>query len=236
MGCKCNNSNLDENTEMKQDIISVNQLSQKNNNNNNNNNIIISKDEVESDTIEKEYMKKYSEYPSKIIGLINRIRQNPKEYADVVEDSIKNIIREERDIEENKPKIIYKEKIKVALMRGEPAFQEAAQELRKMEPMPPLIFNEDICIPLPDNENDFRDSTYLRNKVKEILSKNITINVFFKEMVKLPEVSALLMIVDDNGKNSGKKRKALLNKNFKYIGVTYRFIGKTFISYFSFSK
>ena len=181
-------------------------------------------------------MKKYSEYPSKIIGLINRIRQNPKEYADVVEDSIKNIIREERDIEENKPKIIYKEKVKVALMRGEPAFREAVQELRKMEPMPPLIFNEDICIPLPDNENDFRDSTYLRNKVKEILSKNITINVFFKEMVKLPEVSALLMIVDDNGKNSGKKRKALLNKNFKYIGVTYRFIGKTFIAYFSFSK
>ena len=215
MGCKCNNSNLDENTEMKQDIISANQLSQKNKNNNNN--YIILKDEEESDIREKEYMKKYSEYPSKIIGLINRIRQNPKEYADIIEDSIKNIVREERDIEQNKPKIIYKEKVKVALMRGEPAFREAAQELRKMEPVPPLIFNEDICIPLPDNENDFRDSTYLRNKVKEILAKNITINVFFKELVKLPEVSALLMIVDDNGKNSGKKRKALLNKNFKYI-------------------
>ncbi len=55
-------------------------------------------------------------------------------------------------------------------------------------------------------------------------------------MVKIPQVSVLLMVVDDNGKNSGKKRKAILNKHFKYIGITYKFIGKTFISYFSFSK
>ena len=42
--------------------------------------------------------------------------------------------------------------------------------------------------------------------------------------------------VDDNGKNSGKKRNAILNKDYKYIGISYRFIGKTFISYFTFSK
>jgi hypothetical protein len=89
---------------------------------------------------------------------------------------------------------------------------------------------------MPDNEEEFRDSNSLRKKVQEILSKKITINVFFKELVKIPEISALLMIVDDNGKNSGKKRKAILNKNYKYIGVSYRFIGKKFISYFSFSK
>ena len=44
------------------------------------------------------------------------------------------------------------------------------------------------------------------------------------------------MIVDDNGKNSAKKRKALLNKNYKYIGISFRFIRKTFIAYYSFSK
>ena len=90
---------------------------------------------------------------------------------------------------------------------------------------------------MPNNEKEFKDSNYLRERVREILAKNIHINIFFKEMVKIPETSALLMIVDDNCmKNYGKKRKALLNKKYKYIGVTYRFIGKTFISYFSFSK
>ena len=223
MGCKCNHQNNDRKTEMRPDIISSNQLL-----NNNNDDDLIQKEE--------EYMKKYSDYPEKIVTLINKIRQNPKEYADVIEDSIKNITEEDNDKDPTKPKLIYKQKVKVALTKGEKAFKEAAQELRNMKPMPPLEFREDMCIPLPDNEEKFKDSNYLRDKVKEILSKNIHINVFFKEMVKLPQVSVLLMIVDDNGKNSGKKRKAILNENFRYIGVTYRFIGKTFISYFAFSK
>ena len=54
--------------------------------------------------------------------------------------------------------------------------------------------------------------------------------------LKIPEISGLLMIVDDTNKNAGKKRKALLNKELKYIGVNSKFIGKTFVAYFSFSK
>ncbi len=223
MGCKCGNPNLDENTEMKPEIIAAN----KNTNDSDKNEDLIK---------EEENMKKYSDYPEKIVNIINTIRQNPKVYADVIEDSIKNIILEDNNKDPAKPKLIYKEKVKVALTRGEQAFREAAQELRNMSPIPPLEFKEEMCIPLPDNEKDFKDSNYLRNKVKEILAKNVRINVFFKEMVKIPQVSVLLMVVDDNGKNSGKKRRAILNENFKYIGITYRFIGKTFISYFSFSK
>ena len=45
------------------------------------------------------------------------------------------------------------------------------------------------------------------------------------------------MIVDDRNKmDSGKKRKAILNRDFKFIGITSKFIDDTFISYFSFSK
>ena len=38
---------------------------------------------------------KYSDYPEKIVELINNIREDPSGYADVIEDSIKNIIEEE---------------------------------------------------------------------------------------------------------------------------------------------
>ena len=62
------------------------------------------------------------------------------------------------------------------------------------------------------------------------------IDVFFKDLIKIPEVSALLMIVDDSEKNPGKKRQAVLNSEFKYIGISSKFIGKTFIAYFAFSK
>ena len=218
MGCRCGSPNIDKITEMKPEIVSVNR--------------------IDTDFIhqQEEHMKKYSDYPEKMVSLINKIRQNPNEYADIIEDSIKNIVKEKYNENQDEPRLIYKDNIKVALIRGEPAFREAADALRIAASLPPLKFKEEICIPLPDNIEDFKDSNYLRNKVKEILSKNEKINLFFKEMVKIPEISALLMVVDDNGKNSGKKRNAILNNDYKYIGISYRFIGKTFISYFTFSK
>ena len=218
MGCKCNHPNLESNIEFKPEIVTPNQIDEQ----------LLLKQE--------EYMKKYSDYPQKMVYLINKIRKNPNDYANVIEESIKNIIEEENESVPYNPILIYKQKVKVALIKGEPAFREAANELRNMKSIPPLEFKEDICIELPDNMAQFKDSNYLREKVKEIISKKIQINVYFKEMIKEPDVSALLMIVDDNGKNSGKKRKAILNKEYKYIGISFRFIGKTFMSYFSFSK
>ena len=177
---------------------------------------------------------KYADYPEKMLELINKIREDPASYADIIEESIQNIIENQED-DEGKPKIIYKKKVKVALTRGELAFREAAEILRNMESLPPLEFKNDICVPLPDNENEIKDSSYLREQVN-ILREATNIDVFFKDLIKLPDVSALLMIVDDGEKNAGRKRNAVLNKNFKYIGINSKFIGKTFIAYFTFSK
>ena len=177
---------------------------------------------------------KYADYPEKMLELINKIREDPASYADVIEDSIQNIIVNQDD-DEGKSKIIYKKKVKVALTRGEPAFKEAADILRNMESLPPLEFKNDICVPLPDNENEVKNSSYLREQVN-ILRETTNIDVFFKDLIKLPDVSVLLMIVDDGEKNVGRKRNAVLNKNFKYIGINSKFIGKTFIAYFTFSK
>ena len=80
-----------------------------------------------------------------------------------------------------------------------------------------------------------KDPTFLRNQVR-ILREKTKIDVFFKDLIKIPEISGLLMIVDDTNKNAGKKRKALLNKELKYIGVNSKFIGRTFVAYFSFSR
>ena len=104
-----------------------------------------------------------------------------------------------------------------------------------MDSLPPLELLNDICLPLPDEEVDIKDSSYLREQVK-VFREKINIDVFFKDLIKLPEVSTLLMIVDDSEKNPGKKRQTVLNKDFKYIGISSKFIGKKFIAYFTFSK
>ena len=103
-----------------------------------------------------------------------------------------------------------------------------------MQSLPPLKLKRDICIPLPETEEDIKNPSYLKEQVK-IIRENANIDVFFKDLIKIPDVSALLMIVDDSGKNPGRKRKAVLNKDYKYIGINSKFFGKTFIAYFTFS-
>ena len=179
---------------------------------------------------------KYLNYPERIIEIINNIRQDPVSYADVVLDSMKNIVEDNNKNDATKNKIIYKRKVKVALTRGKPAFLEAAEDLRNTEPLPPLEFVPEICIPLPEDEFDMKDNNFLKKKVIELKKEGINIDIFYKDLVKIPEVSALLMIVDDSGKNAGKKRMTLLDKNIKYIGVNSKFVGKTFIAYLSFVK
>jgi len=98
-----------------------------------------------------------------------------------------------------------------------------------------LELKEEICVPLPENEEELRDNNYLKKKVKLIREKN-NVDVYFKDLIKLPEVSALLMVVDDSEKNPGKKRNALLNEEFKYIGISNKFFEGKFLAYFTFSK
>ena len=178
---------------------------------------------------------KYADYPEKIVELINNIREDPVGYADIIEDSIKNIIQEEDKNDPANTRLIFKKKVKVALNKGESAFREAAEYLRSLTPLAPLEFSHEKCIPLPETEEELKDPTFLRDQVKQIREET-EIDVFFKDLIKIPEVSGLLMIVDDTNKNAGKKRMALLNKDLKYVGVTSKFIGKTFIAYFAFSK
>ena len=228
MGCRCNNSPImiEQKTEYK---------TESNNSEINNyfdelitnNKQIIKEEEIDTTVIS---------YPELVFNLINQIRKNPKEYADTIEESINYIIEEKDKNNPSEIKLVYKNNIKVALVRGEEAFKETAEELRNMEPMEPLEFREENCLTLPDGIED-DNSNFLKNKVKEKLKDNIYINVFFKEKVCIPEISVLLMIVDDRNKmDSGKKRKAILNRDFKFIGITSKFIDDTFISYFSFSK
>ena len=176
----------------------------------------------------------YENYSQKMFELINKIRENPNLYADIIENSIENI-REEISKNDGSNKIVYKDKVKVALNRGEIAFREAANELRTYKPIPPISFKNEICIPLPSNEEEIKNSNYLKEQVK-LFRENNNIDVFYKDLIKDPEVSALLMIVDDSIKNPGKKRQAVLDKNFKFVGISSGFIGKNFVAYFTFSK
>jgi hypothetical protein len=130
---------------------------------------------------------------------------------------------------------VFKKKVKVNLFKGEESFEEAAKILKNTPPMEKLKFNKDIVIPLPKNEEDIINSSFIKSKANEIRAHS-NINVYFKEYIKNPEIAVLLMIVDDSENLNGKKRECLLNPNLKYIGIDSTFIGKSFIAHFSFAK
>ena len=112
-------------------------------------------------------------YNLTVFDLINKIRQNPSIYAKEIENNIQ-YIKEEKEIIKNskgekieKIKRVFKKKIKVALLRGEIAFKEAADFLKRMKPVRPLIFSEDILINLPETKEEIKDVKFLKKQAEK---------------------------------------------------------------------
>lgn len=155
---------------------------------------------------------KLTNYVKKLYYLINNIRTNPSKFADIINSSQK-YIREIGD------RVIFDKKIKVALNEGKKMFSECEEYLRKISPMEELIFSDDIVIECPTDPNSIKDMDYFKQKVLE-KKESQKIEAYFKDSISEPEMSFLLIIVDDSVKNPKKKREAVLNPNFKYIGIS----------------
>jgi len=209
-----------------------------NNNENINQNIINSNPQIENmknenynqENIKNEELKPEDNFSLYIFEHINLLRQNPKSFINLIEDSKKKITYDK------KKRLVYKSNVKVALSKGEPAFNYAISVLKNTVPMNKLIYNPNMNIPLPISEEEIKDKNYLKNNVKLLLSNNVKIRTYWRDIINDPETSFILMIVDDSGNKAGNKRKDLLNPDMKYIGICSTMIGKNFVCYLCFSE
>ena len=250
------NINVPQNDEssVNNKVKAVNPVHGDDNNNNNNNEIkicnnqneqaVVVSQEIQNDNAkrneqQKEQVKieekkkpkvKYDikNYPIDALALINQIRNDPPKYAEEVEKAICNI-KTEQD------KLVYAGKLKVLLHKGEVLFREVVQILKNTPHMAPLIFNNDIAIECPKDEVEIKDPKVFQNKIIE-KRKQLELNAYFKDAIKDPYISILLMIVDDSINSPGKKRESLLNPEFKYVAITSTMINKVFCAYYTFSK
>ena len=136
-----------------------------------------------------------------IFTKINSLRENPQLFIPEIQKAKKNI-----QFDDKSGIKIYKSSIKVALYKGEQAFDEAIEILRKTQPMQKLIYNPEYVIDIPTNENDIISSEYLANKVKNKIDNGLDIKSFWKDIVKEKETCFILTVVDDTGKSAGNKR------------------------------
>jgi hypothetical protein len=172
-------------------------------------------------------MDNYSKY---IFEQINKIRIDPQSFIGVIEDAKANIIRHRYG------GYIYSGKIKIALAEGETVFDEAIEYLKNTESMGKLEFCPQLTVELPKNEREIKDKDDLRLKVEEMIINGINIKSYWRDLIRDPEISFLLMIVDDNGTNKGKKRRDILNPNIKYIGISSIEINNKFVCYITLSS
>ena len=167
-------------------------------------------------------------FSQKIFENINLIRENPQNFIKMIEDAKKYII-----IENNKIK--YKSNVKVALIRGEPAFDEAISILKSKSPMKKLIYKPNLTIPLPTTIQEIQDKKYFSNNIRNLTNKGIIVNTFWRDNINDPLTSFILMIVDDYN-DKGGKRNDILNPNMKSIGICSTKIDNYFACYLVFSE
>lgn len=155
-----------------------------------------------------------SDYVKKVFNLINKVRVNPSEFASIIETSSDKYVREV-----DGRKIFDNNKIKVSLNEGKSMFQDCADYLKTLQPMGELEFCDDIVIECPKDEKNIKDINFFREKLLKRKERH-KIDAYFKDTVRIPEISVLLMLVDDSIKNPKKKRLTLLNPKYKLIGIS----------------
>ena len=164
----------------------------------------------------------YSRY---LLEQINKIRIDPQSFIGVVEDAKANIKKYKYG------GYIYEGRLKIALTSGESAFNETIEYLKNLDSMEILEFCPQITVPMPQTEDEIKEANYLKTKVDDMINDGINVRSFWRDVIKDPQISFLLMIVDDNGTRKGMRRKDILNPQMKYIGITSTEINGKFACY-----
>ena len=175
-------------------------------------------------------MDNYSKY---LYDQINRIRIDPQSFIGVIEDAKANIIKNKVGKYRG---YVYNSKIKIALVDGEPAFDDAIEFLKNTEAMEILEFCPQITIPPPQSYSEIKDAGDLKEKVENLLDEGTYVKSYWRDVIKDPEIAFLMMIVDDNGSRSGMKRRDILNPKMKYIGISSAEIKGKFVCYITLSN
>ena len=69
-----------------------------------------------------------------------------------------------------------------------------------------------------------------------MLNNGISVKSYWRDIIKDPEISFLMMMVDDNGIKSGMGREDLMDPKMKYIGISSIEINGSFVCYITLSS
>ncbi len=162
-----------------------------------------------------------------LLQQINIIRTNPLSYIDIINKYKENIIEKNNKYYLKSNKYL---NTLILLEKGESEFNECIKLLYLQESLEPIELNNklklDVNIPL-NNENlsiDYYTSLefiekIINNKIKLLEDNFEIIGFHYDKSLNDPELSVVLQLVDDTG-NEKSRRKNILNKKVKYVGIS----------------
>ncbi len=166
-------------------------------------------------------------YKDNLVTSINKIRSSPKDVHLLIDKYINMIQENESEVE-----LVYhlnEKNIKITLLNGREEFLRVRNIFDSVSVLDTFQYNK-----LYEIDLYFRDDLISDN---QIININVLSELYGSHYAKLkqnglelrgfhydispcdPEISLLLQLVDDND-SRGQRRNNLLNKDFKYIGIT----------------
>jgi hypothetical protein len=125
----------------------------------------------------------------------------------------------------------------IVLKKGKEQFISTIDILKNFEGMEELTWQDDLCLPIPNNMNEWtkRENISVLLKELEFTGKYSQIAFHYEIGIKNSIVSTILQVVDDSPFR-GSRRNNIMNSNFNYIGITSKEHEGQICSFFTFAS
>ena len=163
----------------------------------------------------------YLDKSDNIFNLLNQFRSNPRQLAHHLEKLKKYLDKKTNVL--NEP-----DKVPIQMIEGEKVFNDAIKFLRKIQPLPPLEWDDTLCKSAQEHVNDIgpkglltyqsSDGTEPENRITKFgnYRENLGENIDFGPN---DEIDVIVSMTLDDGEIDRPHRNNLFKNDFKKIGI-----------------
>ena len=240
MGCECSKNEIVKEQIFKEEANTNRSINSRNSKNIiNNNNYLISDNTLDSN-FSKDIKKKNNSFQNtnlayQLFESINKIRINPMSIIEKIEMYKSKIIEKDNKILFDCGNNVYS-----LLNKGKKAFDDCIKFLSVQIALEPLELNNDLKIDINIEKEEKKDYYYSFEFIEKILNKKYEqikneyniLGFHYDICSNNTEISSILQLVDDDIENHLTRRNNILNRNVKYVGISYVNIKENIICYY----
>jgi hypothetical protein len=237
MECECSKNEIVKEQIFKEEANTNRSINSRNSKNIiNNNNYSISENSLDSNL-----NKHFNSFQNsncltyQLFEYINKIRMNPISIIEKIEMFKEKIIEKDNKILFDCGNNVYS-----LLNKGKKAFDDCIKFLSVQIALEPLELNNDLKIDINIEKEEKKDYYYsfeyiekmLNKKYEQIKNEYNILGFHYDICSNNTEISSILQLVDDDIENNLTRRKNILNRNVKYVGISYVNIKENIICYY----